>query len=334
MTDVSRRDFKVKTVDGVNIAIREVRPVIGDAQNGTPIVLFHGTRIPGISEYDLPVANGSLAEDLARRGHVCFIPDARGYGGSDRPAAMSRPPEESRPLARGLEITRDVDAAVDALRAATGLERVALMGWGVGATIMVMYAALWPEKVSHIVLYNAIYGGGTDFPRYRTAPLEDPDRPGHFNFSRYGGYAYNSLEMLLDKWDQSIPIDDKNAWRDPAVAEAFVQALIDGDPTSRTRSPITFRCPNGMLQDSFHIGRGEKLVHASQVECRVMIIRPELDYFSRPEDVAALRADLTNAEAVEVWEPAGTTHYLILDRPERGRTEAIERISSFIGHRA
>jgi pimeloyl-ACP methyl ester carboxylesterase len=217
------------------------------------------------------------------------------------------------------------------LRAATGVEKVALMGWGVGATILIMYAALWPEKVSHIILYNAIYGGGTDFPRYRNAPLEDPNRPGRFNVEKYGGYAYNKLDMLLDKWDQSIPIEDKDAWRDPVVAQAFVQALIDGDPTSRERDPITFRCPNGMLEDSFYIGRGQKLVHACQVQCKVMILRPALDYFSRPEDVAALREDLTNAEDVVVWEPANTTHYLILDRPERGRTEALDRISAFIG---
>ena len=244
---------------------------------------------------------------------------------------MSRPPEESRPLARGLEITRDVDAAVDALRSATSSSKVALMGWGVGATILVMYAALWPEKVSHIVLYNAIYGGGTEFPRYREIPLEDPQKPGSFNVRRYGGYAYNKLDMLLDKWDQSIPVEDKDAWRDPHVAAAFIQALIDGDPTSTTRDPVTFRSPNGMLEDSFYIGRGEKLVHASQVLCKVMILRPALDYFSRPEDVAALAADLTNAEDVVVWQPENTTHYLILDRPERGRTEALDRISAFIG---
>jgi pimeloyl-ACP methyl ester carboxylesterase len=328
MTDITRRDFKVQTVDHVGIAIREVR---SDVTDRTPLVLLHGTRIPGLSEYDLQVPNGSFAADMAARGHVCFIPDARGYGRSDRPEAMSRPPQESRPLARGLEITRDVDACVDALREATGVEKVALMGWGVGATILIMYAALWPEKVSHIVLYNAIYGGGTDFPRYRNAPLEDADRPGRFNVGKYGGYAYNKLDMLLDKWDQSIPVEDKDAWRDPAVAQAFVQALIDGDPTSRDRDPITFRCPNGMLEDSFYIGRGQKLVHACQVQCKVMILRPALDYFSRPEDVAALREDLTNAEDVVVWEPANTTHYLILDRPERGRTEALESISAFIG---
>lgn len=327
MTEIHRSDSKVRTVDGVNIA---VRAVTADAPARTPMVMLHGTRIPGISEFDLPVPNGSLAADLALLGHACLIPDARGFGGSDRPAAMALPPAQSRPIARSIEITRDVDAAVDKLRRTSGFERVALMGWGVGATVMLMYAALWPEKVSHLVLYNVLYGGGTAHPRYRDHPLEDPARPGQFNAAHYGGYSYNSPDMLLQKWDKSIPIADKDAWRDPAVAAAFAQALLDGDPTSSERSPPSYRSPNGMLEDSFFMGRGDKLVHASQVYCKVLIIRPELDYFSRPEDISSLRDDLVNAEGVELWEPENATHYIILDRPERGRSDAIKKIADFI----
>ncbi|WP_423296029.1 alpha/beta hydrolase [Ancylobacter sp. VNQ12] len=320
--------MEVTTVDGVTIAIRVVEP--DGSRSGVPLVLLHGTRIPGISEYDLPVPNGSLAEDLAKAGHACFVPDARGYGRSTRPAAMSRPPSESRPIARSIEIVRDVDAAVDELIRATGFERVALMGWGVGATIVLMYAALWPEKVSHLILYNVLYGGGNDHPRYREHPLEDPARPGRFNVAHYGGYSFNSPEELLRKWDQSIPTADKDEWRDPAVAAAFERALLDGDPSSSTRTPPSYRSPNGMLEDSYFMGRGEKLVHASQVYCKVLIIRPGLDYFSRPADIESLRADLVNAEQVVTWEPENTTHYIILDRPERGRTAAIEKIIDFI----
>src|SRR3546814_497231 len=80
---VTRRDFKLRTVDGVTIGVREVKGDGPGANSGTPIVLLHGTRIPGISEYDLPVPNGSLAQDLALAGHPCFIPDARGFGRSE-----------------------------------------------------------------------------------------------------------------------------------------------------------------------------------------------------------------------------------------------------------
>jgi pimeloyl-ACP methyl ester carboxylesterase len=328
--EVIRRDFKVATVDAVNIAVREVRSDDRARADGTPILLMHGTRVPGISEFDLQVPNGSVAEALARAGHDSFIPDARGYGRSDRPAAMSQPPGASQPLARCLEITRDVDATVDAMREGCGVQRVALFGWGVGATLILMYAALWPEKVSHLVLYNPLYGGALEHPRYRGVQLADPANPLRFDVKKFGGYAFNTLDHLLDTWNNSIPIADKDAWRDPAVARAFVQALSDGDPTTTSRNPPTFRSPNGMLEDSFYIGIGEKLVHANQVRCKVLIVRPELDYFSRPEDVSELQRDLVNAEAVHTFEPPNTTHYVILDRPERGRDATLARIVEFL----
>lgn len=327
--NILRRDHRVVTVDSVNIAVREVR-ACGPVEAGTPILLMHGTRLPGVSEFDLQVEDASVAEHFARRGHVSFVPDARGFGRSDRPVAMSLPPSASRPLGRCLELTRDVDAAVNLMRRACNVERVAMLGWGIGGTLLLAYAALWPEKVSHLVLYSTLYGGASEHPRYRGAGLADPANPLRFNAQRFGGYNFNPLHALIEKWDNSIPIEDKAAWRDPRVAEAFVQALVDGDPTTDHRSPPTFRSPNGMLEDSFYIGIGEKLVHANQVYCKVLIVRPSLDYFSRKEDVAELRRDLVNAEQVTCWEPENTTHFVLLDRAERGRDATIDRIVKFL----
>ena len=43
--------------------------------------MAHGARVPGIASFDLPVANGSLAADLAQRsGRPIYVMDARGYG--------------------------------------------------------------------------------------------------------------------------------------------------------------------------------------------------------------------------------------------------------------
>jgi len=328
-SDIDRQDYDIETVDGVRIAVRLVRPSSGDSLQ-IPILMLHGTRPGGRSEFDLPVAGGSLAQDLVMAGHSCIIPDARGYGRSERPASMTQHPQQSRPHARCMEITRDIDAAVDELRRVTGSKQVALMGWGVGATAVLTHAALWPEKISHLVLYNPLYGGGTSHPRYRDHPLEDPDHPGRFNAAHYGGYSYNDPRMLIEKWDKSIPIDDKDAWRDPAVAAAFADELLASDSTSAERDPPTYRSPNGMLEDSYFIGKGVALVHASQVYAKVLIIRPELDYFARPEDVAALRSDLVNAPRVVLYQPKDATHFVLLDRAERGRAESITQIIDFI----
>ncbi|HEV7275937.1 MAG TPA: alpha/beta hydrolase [Devosiaceae bacterium] len=329
---VVRRDFRVQTVDRVGIAIRSVRAEPADRAKGVPMILMHGTRIPGVSEFDLPVPNASLAEDLARAGHPCYIPDARGFGKSDRPAEMDEERQPTRPLIRSLEITRDIDAAVDDLRNTAGAARVGIFGWGTGGILALMYAALWPEKVDNIILYNTLYGGAGDHPEIgRGSFWDDPERPGHFNQKKYGNYYFNRVDMLRKGWDNQIPIEDKDAWRDPAVLAAFEQALIDGDPTTLTRDPPSYRSPNGMLEDSFYMGLGNKLVHASQVYCRVMIINPEYDTWCRDADVVALQNDLVHAPEVKVWAPKNTTHYVLLDRPERGRVETLAEILQFIG---
>ena len=45
-----------------------------------PILLVHGARVPGIASFDLPVAGGSLAADLADKGFCAYVIDIRGYG--------------------------------------------------------------------------------------------------------------------------------------------------------------------------------------------------------------------------------------------------------------
>ncbi|MGR3455724.1 alpha/beta hydrolase [Pseudooceanicola sp.] len=330
--DVSRRDFHVQTVDGYSVALREVRPNDRTREAGKPpLILLHGTRIPGLSEYDLAVPNGSYAASMAELGFPCYILDARGFGRSQRPAEMDEPPVPGkRSLVRTIEITRDIDAAVDWIRTEFGIEAVAMMGWGVGGTCCIMYAALWPEKTSHIVLYDTIYGGGGTYNMGRGSKWEDPEQPGRFNKPVFGNYQINTLDLLEAHWDKQIPIEDKDAWRDPAMLTAFSQALLDGDPKSAEYDPPSYRSPNGMLEDLFYMVLGHKLVHACQVYCRVMIINPEFDTLCQTSDMEELIADLVNAEEVVHYNPPGTTHYVMLDRPERGRSAMIEAMVAFL----
>lgn len=329
MVEISRTDIDLQTVDDVRIAVRDVHAAGVDAR--LPMVLMHGTRIPGNSEYDLPVENGSLSADLAAQGHRCYIPDARGFGRSDRPVEMSLPQTRNRPIVRTIEITRDIAAVVEHARAETGADKVGLFGWGVGATACMMYAALWPEKVSHLVLYCPVYGGAGGHPKYGIgSKWDDPERPGHFNQAEFGNYSFNAIDMLGADWARQIPIEDKDAWRDPAMLKAFQQALIDGDPTTNERTPPTFRSPNGMLEDLNMMGTGSTLMHASQVYACVMIVRPEYDSLSHMPDVEALVADLRHAEEVRLYAPPNTTQYVLLDRPERGRDALLAEMDDFL----
>lgn len=86
---IHREDLFTTSDVGVRIHIREVRT---DAHQACqPILLLHGARVPGMASFDLPVAGGSLAGDLADNGFCAYVMDIRGYGQSTRPLKRSNP---------------------------------------------------------------------------------------------------------------------------------------------------------------------------------------------------------------------------------------------------
>lgn len=330
--DLVREELRATTVDGVGIRVREVRPRAGAA--GEPIILVHGVRVPGIASFDLDVPGGSLAAELAERlGRAVFVMDARGYGGSDRPAAMDRPAAESRPLSRGHEVVRDIDAVARLAAERTGTDTVALVGWATGGMWSAWYAALWPERVGHLVVLNALYGGADRHPTLGPgSPVADPDRPDRLG-PKVGGYTLNAASALFPSWDRTIPAEDKAEWRDPAVAEAYARAALASDPAAETRDPPAFRAPAGATEDSFHQAGGRRLFDAGSITAPVLLVRSEHDFWSRPEDAAAFAREAARSECVRSVTLPAATHYAHLDRPERGRDALIAEITAFLGGR-
>lgn len=334
-SEVARTSFTVASEPGIEIAIRAV--AARDATPvGDPVVLLHGARVPGIPSFDLAVDGGSLAADLAEAGLAVYIVDLRGYGASTRPAAMSEPRRTARPLVRSGAAVRDLAAAIGAIRARTGSAEVAILGWATGGHWAGLYAALHPETVSRIVFYNTLYGYTQGHLRIgQGSGLSDPARPDRFNLARFKNYRLNTAASLLGGWDRSIPIQDKAAWRAPSVAEAYVAAAMASDPTAARRDPPSFRSPSGALADSFLLATGAALWDARLIEADALIIRSGLDFWSRPQDVARLKGDLEarHTGTVRVLEIAGATHYVHLDRPERGRQAFVASVISFLSAR-
>lgn len=327
--EIRRDDFTVTGEPGLALSVREVSDIrTGDRR--VPVILLHGARVPGIASFDLAVAGGSLAADLARAGHRVFVMDARGYGGSSRPGQDGAP--DGPALVRSPEVVRDLGAVVDAVVARTGSERVALLGWATGGHWAGMYASLNPGKVSHLVIHNSLYGAHRGHKTLGPgSDMADPADPDRFNAARFGAYRRNTAASLMPAWDTSIPLADKAAWRDPAVAQAYQAAALASDPTASSRTPPSFRAPSGALVDSFELAAGRKLWDAGPITARVLIVRSENDFWSRPEDVPSLAADLKSAASVRTVPIANATHHVHLDRQERGRGLFLAEVTRFLG---
>jgi pimeloyl-ACP methyl ester carboxylesterase len=332
-SSLTRQDFRVKTQDGVQIFVRQVRGA-ATAKGAEPLVLVHGARVPGLGSFDLPVRGGSLAADLVERtGRAVYVMDARDYGGSDRSAAMEQPPNENPPQARAFQVVRDIAAVVAEAERRSGSRTVALLGWATGGMWAAYYATLAPEQVGHLITLNALYGGSDRHPMLGPgSPTSDPMHPDRLNPSTRA-YSLNSAASLVRGWDQSIPAQDKTTWRDPDVASAYQQAAMASDPTSGTHEPSAFRAPLGAMEDSFYQASGRRLFDASSITAHVLIVRSERDFWSRPEDAQAFAHDAVHAASVRVVTLKDATHFVHLDRAERGRDRLINEVVAFVADR-
>jgi pimeloyl-ACP methyl ester carboxylesterase len=326
-----RSDFHALTSDGFQIAIREVKLSASETKRTPPVILVHGVRAPGIASFDLAVPGGSLAADLAKSGFPIYVMDARGYGNSTRPKAMDLPPEENRPVSRVYEVVRDIDAVVTEVRHRNQTDQVALFGWATGAMWCGMYASEHPEAVSHLILLNGLYGGSSEHSLLgHGSSSEDHLHPGRFDEKTAGAYSIADARALMSRWDASIPEQDKSTWRDPAVAQAYQDAALASDPTSLSRNPASLRAPNGGLEDSFYQAIGRPLYDGSSIVGSVLIVRSGNDFWSRPEDAETLAGHLDNAKQVSVLTLPHATHFVHLDRAERGRAALIDAILAFL----
>jgi pimeloyl-ACP methyl ester carboxylesterase len=294
------------------------------------VILLHGARVPGVPSFDLPVEGGSLAADLAEEGYRVFVMDARGYGGSTRPDPMSGSPY-GKPLVNSNEVVRDIDAVVDWVEKRTGSDKVALLGWATGGHWAGMYASLEPDEVSHVVMYNTLYGAHEGHealgPGSDTADPQDPDR---FNAEKFGAHRFSTARSLLPSWDRSIPVEEKAEWRDPRVVEAYQREAIRSDPTAEQRDPPSFRALSGAMEDSFYLASGRQLWDAAPITARVLIIRSGNDFWSRPKDVTGLQEHLVSAADVEAVTIPDATHYVHLDRAAKGRDRFLSEVVDFL----
>lgn len=329
-TDLHRQDFLIEGEPGIQLFVREVRAAAGGDR--VPILLLHGARVPGLGSFDLGVPGGSLAADLALAGHPAYIMDARGYGGSTRPPAMAEPPEANPPLVRSAEVARDINAVAVWIAQRHNGRPIAALGWATGGQWLGYYATHHPERLSHLILFNALYGGSPTHPSIgRGSDLEDPQHPGHFNRAENGAYRYNTAASLMGGWNNSIPLADKTQWYDPAVATAYQAAALASDPTSNARTTASFRSPLGALEDSFYLASGRQLWDASLIRTRTLYLRSERDFWSRAEDPQLFAAHATHAPEVRVIILPDATHHVHLDRPERGRARFLREVIAFIG---
>jgi pimeloyl-ACP methyl ester carboxylesterase len=108
---------------------------VDERGTGDPVLFLHGWMA------DSRVFAPLLSAIGPGRGLRAITLDLRGHGGSDKP-----------PIGYGVEEqSRDVDAVLDAC----AVDRVTLVGWSLGGSVALHYAATRPDRVRRIALLAA-----------------------------------------------------------------------------------------------------------------------------------------------------------------------------------
>ncbi len=323
--EIVRSDFRVRGEDGLALFVRELRDTAATADRG-PMLMVHGGRSGVLASWDVDAPGSSAAEEIARAGHRVYLMDVRGFGRSEFPREMRDAPEAfGGPVAvRSNEAVRDIAAVVDEIRRRhPGEARLAAIGWATGSQWLGHYASLFPETLSHLVYYNAAYGGPAGGWALQ-AEFGDPQRPAELDRARHGAYRLATADNLVGRW--------RSEGVDAAFLARYVELSMEGDATAGARQPPGFRFPSGPTADTLKLVNGRQLFDASFIRAHVLILRSERDFWSRPADVATLRAHLTSAASVAAVELPGASHYVHL-QPGAERARFLAAVLRFTAPR-
>ena len=315
-SELSSRDYLIDAEDMVRLHIREIKPA--QQQFKIPFVMVHGGGPGATSSFDLPVEGGSFARDIARSGFNVFLVNIRGWEKSTLPEYDFKAPELI--IGTHQEAARDIRSAVNWILEKEHVDRVNLFGWATGGHWISYYTTKHPETVHKLISLNSLYGVHAAWTL--RAFFESPEDSLKFHKTTF--FRASKAADLTRAWTRTIPVAEKESWRDPNVEQSYrkVASSFGADTT-------VMKVPGGYREESFYMSLGKKYWDAKAITVPSLIIRTELDFWSRPEDLKAIEQDMRHAPGSEFLTIPGT-HYVFLDKPDRGKQQLINAITAFI----
>lgn len=280
-----------ETIDsGALFTLRVMTPLV---ERRGAVVLMHGAGSGGSAAFDLPGA--SLMRALACAGFDAYAFDARGFGGSMKPAGMDQPAEANPPLIRATDAARDLDAVVRFAAATSAVERPHLIGWSWGSDVAGLYAGEHPERIDRLILMAPVYDR-----RWPSRHLEK------------GGWRE-------ERRDEVVKFFSPEREERP-IFDAAVDAMYRFAPTAGV-----VRLPNGPYRDIY--GTDAPLWDAAKIRAPVLIIRGDRDKASLDPHALALYSKLGAELEKQYVVLGGLGHFLFR---ERRHPETFQVVTGFL----
>jgi pimeloyl-ACP methyl ester carboxylesterase len=298
---------------GIELYLRNKQPCNQDHGQPRRVLLYvHGATYPSETAFDLALGGRSWMDVIASHGWDVWLVDLRGYGRSTRPPEMDRPAAENAPIVTTDVAIRDVGAAVEYVRQAAGVDKVTLLGWSWGTTIMGGYAAANPGKVDRLVLYAPVWLRTTPSPLAGSGPLP----------------AYRSVakDAAKQRWLNGVPEDRKAGLIPAGWFEAWADATWATDPQSAAAGQL--RAPNGVLKDIREYWLSDKPTYdPSKITAPTLIVVAEWDQDTPPYMAQAVFGKLSSAPWKRLVTIGEGTHTVIM---EKNRLQLFREVQLFL----
>jgi pimeloyl-ACP methyl ester carboxylesterase len=196
---------------------------------------------------------------------------------------------------------RDVATAVDHVLARRKIERLNLLGWSWGTTIMASYAAANPDKVQRLVLYAPLW-------LRKTPSLVGGE-------GRLGAYRTVTVEQAHQRWLTGVPAEKQADLIPQGWFEAWAQATWATDPDSGKWDPPVLRAPNGVVQDvREYWSAGMPYYDPRAIRAPTLLIHGEWDQDTPGYMAQAIFGLLENAAWKRLVVIGEGTHTVIMER--------------------
>lgn len=309
-------EFMIPSGDpGIQLYVRNKHPQGMKKFSADKVLLYvHGATYPAETAFDLRLNGLSWMDYIARHGYDVYLVDLRGYGKSTRPPEMDVPADQNAPFVRTETGVKDVGSTVEFIRKRRGVEKIDLLGWSWGTSIMGWYTAQNNDKVNRLVLYA---------PQWlrNSAALTDTG-------GKLGAYRSVSRDAARGRWLTGVPEDKKATLIPPGWFEAWADATFATDQVGAKQNPPVLRAPNGVVQDGREFwGAGKPLYDPADIRVPTFLAHAEWDQDLPSYMLHAYFAKLTNAPYKRYVEIGEGTHTVIM---EKNRMQLFQAVQQFL----
>lgn len=320
LTGIATEEFWVPSdTPGIELYVRHKYLAKNSSQANKGSVLFvHGSSYPSEVSFDLRVGGFSWMDYIALQGWSVFMMDLRGYGKSSRPPEMEEPAQQNLPVVRTETAVRDVNAVVENIVTRRKQDRLSLIGWSWGSTVMAAYTCAHASRVNRLVLYA---------PQWlRTTPslLGGNDI--------LGAYRYIPISTTKDRWLNGVAPEQREALIPAGWYEIWAEATLASDPAGCVLDCPGIRAPNGIIQDSREFwSNGKVIYNPAEITVPVLVIGGEWDADTPQYMAQGVFEHLTQAPAKRRVVIGEGTHTLLL---EKHRMQLLKEVQLFLDETA